>query len=305
MKKVVLITGANGMLARQLSKVLEGDYTLRFLSRKPTRSNEFLWDLERSYLDKQALTGVNSIIHLAGTSIASKRWNKKGKLSIVSSRVDSANLILEALQKHQIVIESFISASAVGFYGTTTSENIYNEDSPEGSDFLSGVCCEWENAAFAFEAKKLAKRVAIVRIGIILAKNDGALKKLAQAIKSGFGAKIGSGNQYMPWIYIQDLCEIFKHLSGTIEMKGVYNAVAPEHITNQTFTQSVAEVLHRKIRLPGIPKIFFRSLLGEKAIILLEGSRVSADKIVKSGFAFKYGSLSSALNDIFNRDQQV
>jgi len=210
MKQVVLITGANGMLAKQLAKQLESDYSIRFLTRKKTRSNEYLWDLNNNYIDTNALIGVHCIIHLAGASVTTKRWTKKRKQTIISSRVESANLILKELKKHQISIEAFISASATGYYGTTTTDTIFNETKTKGDDFLSDVCDRWENAAFEFKINGIVNRVVIIRIGIILAKNNGALKKIIQPIKYGLGSGIGSGNQYMPWIHIVDLVRIFQ-----------------------------------------------------------------------------------------------
>ena len=135
MKKIVLITGANGMLAKQLAKQLEKEYSLRFLTRNVTQVNEYLWDLKSKYIDPKALIGVHYIIHLAGSSISEKRWSEKRKQSILSSRVDSGRLILQELKKNKINIDGFISASAIGYYGTTTSETIFDEERPKGNDY--------------------------------------------------------------------------------------------------------------------------------------------------------------------------
>ena len=244
MNKNVLITGANGLLAKHLAKQLESEYSIRFLTRKITRSNEYLWDLKNNYIDPNALKGVHIIIHLAGSPIANKRWTKKRKQIIFSSRVDSAHLILEELKKHEITIEKFISASAIGYYGTTTADYIFNEESPKGNDFLSNVCNKWEDAAHAFKSSNVANRIAIIRIGIILAKNDGALKKITRPIKYGLGSGIGTGNQYMPWIHIQDLCNVFNFVIMNKHISGTFNAVSPEHITNIELTKRIGKVLN-------------------------------------------------------------
>lgn len=297
-KKTVLITGANGMLAQQLAKQLADNYSIRFLTRKVTQKNEYLWNLENKYIDPKALMDVNYIVHLAGASLADKRWSDKRKRVILSSRIDSAQLILDELQEHKISIDAFISASAIGYYGTLTTDTIFKEDCPKGSDFLSDVCHQWENQAHLFQSKKAAKRVSIVRIGIILSKDGGALKKIVQPIRYGFGSAIGKGHQYMPWIHIQDLCGIIQFLVANESINGTFNAVSPEHTTNIELTKEVGKTLGRKILLPNIPSFIFQVIFGEMSILLLEGSRVSSDKITKMGYDFKYKKLSQALSQI-------
>ena len=297
MKEVILITGANGMLAKHLTTYLEKEFALKFLTRNVTQKNEYQWDLKKKYIDPDALHDVHYIIHLAGAPIAVQRWTKKRKQTIVSSRVDSAQLLLKELKKHKLVVKAFISASAVGFYGTTSSENIFDEESPKGNDFLSDVCNAWENAANAFKTDNHAERVAIARIGIILAQNEGALQKIIQPIKLGVGAAIGTGNQYMPWIHIDDLCRMFVHMLTNKQIAGTFNAVAPEHISNIELTKNIAKRLNRPLILPNIPKFVMSLLFGEMASILLYGSRVSSTKIQNQGFQFTYGNINSALKN--------
>ena len=287
------------MLAQHLEKVLENTYSIRFLTRTVKEKNEFRWDLNKKYIDPEALKDVNHIIHLAGSSIADKPWTEQRKEIIYSSRIDSAELIFDELKKNKQTIDTFISASAIGYYGTTTSDIILTEKSPKGNDFLSDVCDKWETAAHSFSLDAIASRTAIVRIGIIFAENAGALKKIAQPIKLGVGSGIGTGNQWMPWIHISDLCGIFKFLLDTKEISGIFNAVSPEHTTNIELTKEIAKVVSRKILLPNIPKFVMKLLFGEMSSILLEGSRVSSEKIVKKGFNFKYKDLEAALNNIF------
>ncbi|MCK9343936.1 MAG: TIGR01777 family oxidoreductase [Massilibacteroides sp.] len=295
MKQVVLITGAHGVIAKYLAKQLEGVYTVRYLTRKVTKDNEYLWDLKANYIDPEALIGVHSVIHLAGSSIANKPWSKKRKQLILSSRVDSALLLLEELKKRHLTIDSFISASAIGYYGATTSETIFKEESPQGSDFLSAVCSKWERTAQLFKTEKVAARVAIVRCGIVFSKQDGALKQIVRPIRYGLGSGIGKGTQYVPWIHIHDLCGIFKFLLENKSRSGLYNAVSPEHLTNIDLTKKIAKLLHRQLILPNIPSFIIKGLVGERAIILLEGSRVSSDKILNAGFKFTYANLEKAL----------
>ena len=301
MKKNILITGANGMLSKHLAKQLESEYSIRFLTRKVTNDNEYLWDLSNNYIDPNALKDVHTIIHLAGSSIAEKKWTKEVKERIYSSRIDTANLIFEKLKESQITIDSFISASAVGYYGTVTSDTIFDEKSPKGNDFLSDVCDKWENAAQNFKTNNVANRIAIVRIGIILAENDGALKKIVQPIKYGVGSGIGKGSQYMPWIHIQDLSNMFRFILNNNQLEGTFNGVSPEHVTNIELTKMIGKTINRPILLPNIPKFVISGLLGEMGSLLLNGSRVSSEKIKNAGFKFEYERLNDALSNIFKK----
>ncbi|MBN1112357.1 MAG: TIGR01777 family oxidoreductase [Bacteroidales bacterium] len=297
MKQVVLITGANGMVANYLAKQLEGNYSVRFLTQKVSQDNQYLWDLNTKYIDVEALKGVNHIIHLAGTPISGKRWSRKRKQAILHSRVDSAQLILETLKKHSLTVDSFISASAIGYYGTVTSQNIFTEESSKGNDFLSDVCGKWEDVAHLFKLNGVANRVSVVRMGIVLDKNYGAFKRIVQPIKLRIGASLGTGNQYMPWIHIHDLCGVYKFIIDN-NISGTFNGVAPEHVTNTQLTKSVGRFLNRRIILPNIPEFLIKFLFGKMSVILLKGSRVSSDKILQEGYCFNYQTLDQALSNL-------
>ena len=304
MNTVVLITGANGMLARSLAKSLGSKYTVRFLTREVTRHNEFKWDIGLKYIDPEALKGVNHIIHLAGSSVAEKRWTLNRKREIYSSRVDSATLILDELQKNNQTIDSFISASAIGYYGSKTTNDILTEDSENGGDYLGEVCKDWESVAHSFKSNHVAHKTSILRLGIVLENNAGVLKKMTPPVMWGLGAGIGTGKQWVPWIHIHDLCEMMEFLLES-DVEGTYNAVAPEHVTNQSFTRELATVLKRKIILPNIPPLFFKLIFGEMAVVLLTGSRVSSDKIMNRGYHFKYANLHAALGNILAPKNQI
>ena len=295
MKQILLITGANGMLAKELAKQLEQEYTVRFLTRTKRINNEYVWDIDSNYIDPEALIGVNKIIHLAGASIATNRWTKKRKEIILSSRVDSAQLILAALKKHAITIEAFISASAIGYYGSVTKTEVFDEDSPKGNDFLSNVCYEWEQAAADFKSTGVAERVVIVRTGIVLAKNEGALQQIMKPILYGLGSGLGNGNQYMPWIHIQDMIGIYKFILDNKTIDETFNAVAPQQLTNLELTKAIAKQVNRPLFLPNIPKWFLHLLFGEMATILLNGSKISSKKIIAAGYRFQYEKIEDAL----------
>lgn len=300
MKEIILITGANGAVAQVLAKKLDKEYSVRFLTRKKEHENEFEWNIKNEMIDEKAFENVNHIIHLAGANIAEKRWTDDRKKEIISSRVDSAKLISKTLEKNNIKLKSFISASAVGIYGAITSEKIFSENDEKGDDFLSEVVFLWEKAADEFSDKNLAERVVKVRTSIVLSEKEGALKKMAEPIKFGIGSPIGSGKQYMPWIHINDLCSVYEFALKNPEMKGAYNASAPEHTTNENFTKLIAEVLQKPLFMPNIPAFVMKLMFGELSVALLEGSRTSSEKLQNAGFEFEFPSLKETLTDLLH-----
>jgi hypothetical protein len=298
MKKKLLITGANGMVAKHLAVLLNNDYEVRFLTRNVSQGNHFFWDLDKGYIDPKALEDLDLVIHLAGASIAGKRWTKKRKDLILSSRVEGAHLILEKLKEHKIILQKFISASGVGYYGAQTSDTIFTEEGPKGNDFLSDVCMKWEDAAYAFKTQRVAKKVVVLRTGVVLAKNEGAIEKIMQPIKFALGSPIGTGHQYMPWIHIDDLCNMYKFVLDNDLINGTFNAVAPDYTNNVQLTKALAHELNKPLFLPNIPAFIMRLLFGEMSAVLLKGSRVSSNKIEEQGFNFKYFSLKQAIKSI-------
>lgn len=297
-KKVVLITGANGMIARRLSDVLGKEYAVRFLTRRKAKDNEYEWDVDRGWIDVKAFQDASHIIHLAGAGISDRRWTNRRKNVILSSRVDTAKLILNTLKEQNLKIDSFISASATGFYGTKTLDRIFDEEDAKGNDFLSNVCGEWEQAANAFTTTGVAGRVVILRFGVVLAGQGGALTKMVKPFKFFMGTYLGNGRQYMPWIHIDDLCGIVKFLLEHRDMQGVYNAVSPQHVTNRNFTHAVAKVLKQPVLLPRIPALILKLMFGEMSAVVLKGSRVSSQKLLDSGYVFRFPKLENALNDL-------
>ena len=300
MKDVVLITGANGIIAKRLAEILSREYSVRFLTRKEQAKNEFEWNIENNYIDEKALENVNHIIHLAGSNIADKKWNPKRKKLIYTSRIDSAKLILHALEKYSFKINSFISASAIGYYGTETTKKTFTETDKKGNDFLSDICSKWEKIADEFTNKKISDRTVKLRLGVVLSNNSGALKKASLPIRFKIGSPLGNGKQFMPWIHIDDLCSFIQQVIQNNEMVGTYNTVAPEHVTNHKFTKTIAQILKRPLLLPNIPAFIIKWVFGEAASILLKGSRVSSKKIRASGYQFKFTNLSIALRDLLN-----
>ena len=303
MKEIVLITGASGMIARELSKKIENEYTVRFLTRKKKHDNEFEWDIKNGTMDESALENVSYIIHLAGANISEKRWTKERKRELISSRVDSAGLLLKTVKKKKIKLKSFISASGINYYGTVTTEKIYTEKDPPGNDFLSEVVVLWERSADDFKEQNLAERVVKIRTAVVLSKEDGALKKMVPTIKYGIGSALGSGKQYMPWIYIDDICSVYLEALRNSDMNGAYNAVSPQHTTNENLTKKIAEVLKKPLFMPHVPAFVLKLIFGELADALLEGSRASSQKIEDTEFQFKFPDLKNALEDLLMKEK--
>ena len=296
--ETILITGGTGLIGNQLGFLLKNNgYRVTILSRKHTEDpNSYVWDLDTDFIEEKAIKEADYIIHLAGAGIADERWTKKRKKKLIDSRVNSTNLLYKKVAQLNPSLKAFIAASGIGYYGAVTSEKIYAENDKAGADFLATICKLWENESMKFNTLNI--RTVILRTGIVLSKKGGALEKISQPIKLGLGAALGSGKQYMPWIHIDDLCKMYLDGIENTKLNGPYNAVAPEQITNKQFTQNVALSLHKKIRLPNVPSFVLKTLLGKMSIILLEGSRVSSEKIVASKFYFKFNLLKEALKDI-------
>lgn len=304
-KKVdkIIISGGTGIIGTQLyNKLKEKGYYVAILGRTKNRKDDrpnYIWDIDKNTIENDALKDADYIIHLAGANIGDKRWTKKRKKQIIDSRTKSGKLIFDEIQKQNIKLKAFISASAIGYYGAITSDTIYSETSHPHIDFLSETCQKWEQIADKFE--ELNIRTVKIRTGIVLTKQGGALAKIKTIIKKGFGSSLGSGTQYMPWIHIDDLCNIYIKAIENKSMKGAYNAVAPNHVTNKYFTETLARVLKKHIWMPNIPEFILKLFLGKMHVILLNGSRISSAKIIKTNYKFKFTNLENALVDLIKK----
>jgi len=298
--KKILITGGTGLVGTALCFKLQAlGFEVAILSRTKNEKSTlptYYWDVAKNKIDISIINSVDCIIHLAGVNISEKRWSKNQKEQILDSRIKSAELIFNNIDIKNNQLKAFITASAVGFYGAITSNQIFDETAPAADDFLGQTCFKWEQVADKFAA--IGIRTVKIRTGIVLTKKGGALAKIAKPIKLGFGAAIGNGSQYLPWIHIDDLINIYYKAIETETMIGAYNAVAPQQLTNQEFSKKVALSLKKSIWLPNIPAIIFKLIFGEMAVILLNGSRISSVKIEALGFQFKYPKLDLALKDL-------
>ena len=302
MAKNILIAGATGVVGEQLvSKLLAEGHQVSILARKPTSQTNvkaFQWDVYQQTIDNNAFEGIDTIINLTGEGIADKPWTAERKQQIIDSRVKSAALIFKAVVATNANIESYISASAVGIYGDRADE-VLDEESMPGTGFMADCCIAWEKAAD--QGIALGIRVVKIRIGIVLSERGGALGTMEKPIKYFAGSGLGSGQQWMPWIHIDDLVNIFVHSIKDKNMFDAYNATAPSPVTNKTFTQVFGKVLNRPIWPFNVPKFVLKAILGEMSILPLISTNTSAQKILNTGFQFRYLNLEDALKAIYER----
>lgn len=300
MPKNILITGGTGLVGTRLSeKLLEKGYNVSLLSRHAGEGKirKYRWDLNANYIDEQALAQADSIVHLAGAGVFDKRWTPAYKKEIMDSRVKSTRLLGEKLASTTHHVQSVICASAIGLYGFDTGSAWQMEDAPQGQGYLAEVTANWEKAAELIEATGI--RTARIRIGIVLSDKGGALVEMGNPVKFGIGSPMGTGDQYVSWIHIDDLCDMFIYAIENNFMQGAYNAAAPEPVTNKTFIHEIAAVLKKPLWAPNIPGFVLKLVVGAEAgAVLLGGNRVSPKKIQDQGFKFNYAELKPALQDL-------
>ena len=300
MARRILITGASGLIGTRLTELLlrQGHQVVHVgRSQRPGGIPAYAWNVEKGTMEKGAMDSVDAIIHLAGAGIADKRWTTARKKEILESRIQSIGLLYEALEKGNHQVKSFVTASAIGYYGFGDDNEVFTEASPAGVDFLAQVTKQWEEASEKINSSGI--RVVKLRIGIVLSEKGGVLKSMARPIKLGLGAALGNGRQYLSWIHLDDVCGILIKAANDTSMRGVYNAVAPQPATNLQMTRAIAKTLKKPLWLPAVPDFVLRLVLGEMAELVTTGSKVSSEKIRKAGFAFQFTELESALSDLF------
>ncbi|MEZ4853896.1 TIGR01777 family oxidoreductase [Flavobacterium sp.] len=298
---IVLVTGATGLIGNELVNVLvKRGCVVHYLSTSKSKIKDttnvkgFYWNTTTQEIDARAFLGVTTIFHLAGASIA-KRWTKTYKNEIIASRVAPTKLLFQFLSQHNHTVTHFISASAIGIY-PNNFEKVYNEDENEvDASFLGNVVTKWE--AEADTIKKLGILVSKIRIGLVLAKKGGALVEMIKPFKLGFGAPLGNGKQWQSWIHIHDLAALFYFVFER-KLEGIYNAVAPNPVTNEKLTKSIAKQLNKPLFLPNVPKFVLQLLLGEMSYLLVSSQKVSSQKIQQQGFQFQFTEIKEALKKL-------
>jgi len=294
-KRTVLVTGSTGLVGSALCAFLEsGGHTVRRMVRKdPQHANEFRWDPARGEFDRRALIGVDAVVHLAGENVGEPRWNDKRKRRILDSRVQGTSLIAREIGLCENGPQTLVQASAVGIYGNRGDEEL-SEASSHGDDFLSLVCEQWESSSADIPG---VRRVQL-RFGVVLTPAGGALARMLPPFRAGAGGPIGSGEQWMSWISIDDAVAALHHAIWDAQLEGPVNAVAPEAIRNADFGRTLGSVLKRPAILP-LPAFVARAAFGEVAdALLLASQRVRPDKLTACGFRFDDPTLSGALQHL-------
>lgn len=297
----VLVTGATGLIGKTLCQVLVKDgHEIVVLSRHPERVQTLTgvrahgWNPESAPPPMEAWEGVDAVIHLAGEPIVAFRWTDEHKKRVRDSRVKGTRNLVDGMKRLAVRPKVLVSCSAVGFYGNRGAEQLDERSSP-GHGFLSDVCMEWEREAEAAEAAGV--RVALVRVGVVLSSAGGAMEKILPSFKLGVGGRLGDGEQWFPWIHLEDIAGIFRHALLHESIVGPVNGVAPGIVNNGEFTKELAAVLNRPAILP-VPEFALRLLMGEMADVVLVSQRVFPKIALDTGYRFRYPALKPALESL-------
>ncbi|MFA7288010.1 MAG: TIGR01777 family oxidoreductase [Melioribacteraceae bacterium] len=298
MKKII-ITGITGLIGKNISnKLLNKGYLVVGVTRNPEKAMKQLPGLTKCIKwNEEELTeeinGAHAVIHLAGENVMARRWNEEHKSKILYSRVETTKKIVEVINSVSQKPQVYIGASAIGYYGVQANQ--CDENSNNGKDFLSEVVVKWENAS---ESLIYGRRV-LIRIGIVLDENEGALSKMIVPFKFFVGGPIGSGDQPFPWIHIEDIANLFIFALEN-DLNGIYNGVSPESVTLKQFSSELGNVMHRPSFMK-VPEFIIKILYGEGADNVLKGVKINPKKTLESGFKFKFASLHNALKMILNQ----
>jgi len=301
----ILICGATGLIGSALSELcLQENHTVHYLTTRKSKieqsenKNGFYWNPAKGEIDESCFKDVDAIVNLSGANIA-KRWTETYKQEIMSSRVETANVIFKALRNSKNhTIKHYISASGIAIYPSSLTENYSENTEKESNDFLGKVVKQWELHANQF--KSLEIPVTILRTGLVLSEKGGALVEMAKPVKYGVGAAIGSGKQWQSWIHIDDIARMYLHVI-TQNSTGIYNGVGPNPTTNKLLTKEIASVLKKPFFLPNVPQFMMKLILGEMSTLLFSSQQVSTEKIENTGFKFNFPNLTPALENLLKK----
>jgi hypothetical protein len=299
--ETVCITGGTGLVGSSLMRILKlSAYRVLVLSREKSDDPESIlryWDIEKGVIDPVAVDNAHHYVHLAGASVGEGRWTDQKKKEIRDSRIKSSRLLYDTIKGSKRKPKTFISASAIGVYGHDTGGVLLDEDRVKpGDDFLATVTREWEEEVN--KIRELGVRVVILRIGVVLSYFGGAVPKFMKLTKLGLSSPVGSGEQYISWIHLDDLIDLIKYCIEYPRIEGTFNAVAPNPVTNKEFTKTMAHIMDKPSFLPNVPGFVLKMMFGEKASIILGGNKVSSKKIIDAGFKFKFDKVDDALYNI-------
>ena len=294
MNMKILITGASGLVGTELQRSFAAQgYEMLLASRKePTDEQHIQWSIEDGFADPEKLEGVDVVVHLAGENVSGFRWTDEKKKAIHDSRVLGTRNVVNAISKLKKRPKVFVASSAVGFYGERGDEEV-TESSAAGDNFLAGVCKEWE--AESRRAEDAGIRTVLLRTGIVLSKDGGALATMLTPFKLGVGGVVGNGKQWMSWISMDDEIDVINFAIDNENIRGAVNAVSPHPVTNQEFTKTLGEVLYRPTFIP-LPEFAVSMIFGEMGdALLLASTKVMPKRLEDAGFEFKYPELKPAI----------
>lgn len=297
--KNILITGGSGLIGKKITEQLTRDnYEVAWLSRSPDHGDQkvFIWDVNQKTIDPEAIKWADGIIHLAGASVADKRWTEERKKVIFNSRMESTRFLFDAIRVEENKPTVIVSASAVNYYGMDTGDRLINEEDKAGNDFLAHVVKNWEEEVKRFET--LHMRTVMLRIGIVLSLEGGALPEL---LKPPVAAPLGDGKQYMSWIHLSDLARMFRYALLTDSVHGPYNASGPKPASNKELSEKAAKLKGKPFINIGVPRFGLKLFLGEMAEMVLGGVKLSSSKIQSAGFKFRYKDIDEALGQLFHQ----
>jgi uncharacterized protein (TIGR01777 family) len=304
----ILIAGGSGLVGSRLNRMLlSKGYETIILTRKlpeqqgqkDSHTSYALWDIEKGTIDKEALARADYIINLAGAAVAEQRWTAARKQEIINSRVKSCDLLVKALRETDNKVKTVLCASAAGYYGADKSGPVFKgftETDPPATDFLGETCRLWEESIDPVTS--LDKRLVKFRIGIVLSNEGGALVEFKKPLKFGLATILGSGNQIISWVHIEDLCRLMIHALENEALSGVYNAVAPTPVSNKTLIKTLAQV-REKFYIPvPVPVFALKIAMGEMSAEVLKSATVSAAKTESTGFRFLFPDVKTALEGL-------
>lgn len=305
--KNILIAGGTGLIGSALSKLLVNKgYSVTILSRQknvPSGNISYAsWDPEKNSIDAAAVANADIIVHVAGENVGKGRWTKKRKKQILESRTKTSSLLMDAIKQHKGKLTSFISASAIGWYGADPvipNPRPFTEDQPAAAGFLGETCKAWEDSVQ--EVRSYGIRLVILRTGIVLSNEGGVYPEYRKPLKFGMAPILGNGNQMISWIHIDDLARMYVFAIENENMQGVYNAVAPQPVNNRDMMLALASEVRKQFYLPVyVPAFALKLALGEMSIEVLKSTTVSDGKIRREGFNFIYPSIDAAIKELNN-----
>ncbi len=302
-KKLVIVTGASGLIGTALSKVLiKNGYEVEHLVRTKTSKSgvkNHCWNFKTEKIDDSFFESICqrefAIIHLAGEGIADKKWTTNRKNAIVKSRTAGLDLLYKNFKFANQFPKMLISAGGIGYYGAITSEKNFNENDEPGCDFLARCCIEWENSVKQFDNNCIT---TILRTPFVLDRNEGGLPKMAGFAQFGFSPIFGTGKQWIPFVHIQDLCNAYHYVLKN-ELSGIFNVTSPENKTQKQFMKTLAKQFCFPFVLPKINEKILHFFLGEMVVMVTQGSRINSEKLINKGFKYNFASLEKAFKNIY------